>query len=685
MFCGKCGKDNLDGVKFCVGCGADLLSQTRVGASAPSAQDLVVTSDAPPVELGRQIRSGEVLAGQYRIVGEKPLGAGGMGEVWRGEDTELGTPVAIKVLPPMLARNEIAVTNLRKEAMIGRQLTHHNICRLYSFHTDGAMKFIVMEFVSGKTLQQMLMERDEHRLSLEELAPIARQLAEALDYAHTVTYSDSSGRQVCGVLHRDIKPGNIMVTPDGTAKLMDFGIAREMHDTLTEVTGRTSQTPLYASPEQFCGKPVTAASDIYSLANVFYECLASQRLVTPHGDLAWQIINRPYEPLSSLPQYANDAMAAALAKDPQARPATARAFAERLTGVATVPAPTPTLAAATLPAAPAAAAPKSRAKLFIGLAAAVVVAGAAIAAALTLGSGRKDSPAQPSPTPAVIASNNGTPSPTASGAAPTQMPEAAAASPTPVPAATPAPTAAAETLGKEFTNTVGMKFVRIAPGDFQMGSPATEAGRGSDESLHAARVNRPFYLGVYEVTQGQWKTVMSENPSQFKGDDNLPVDSMSWHRAVEFCDTLSTREHRKYRLPTETEWEYACRAGTTGAYYTGAGLTTGQANYDGTFGAATQAAGENRNKTTPVGSFGPNAWGLYDMHGNVWEWCNNVYCAYGEEPPREPAGSKVAPFMSLRGGSWRSKAGDCRSACRYKDKSTAGSKNIGLRVLMEIE
>jgi serine/threonine-protein kinase len=124
--------------------------------------------------------SGRVLAHQYRIVGSAPLGAGGMGEVWQAEDTELRVPVAVKLLPSMLARDESAVENLRREALISRQLTHDNICRLYSFHTDGELKFIVMEYVDGQTLAGLLRQRPDRRLSLVELEPIARQVAAAL-------------------------------------------------------------------------------------------------------------------------------------------------------------------------------------------------------------------------------------------------------------------------------------------------------------------------------------------------------------------------------------------------------------------------------------------------------------------------------------------------------------------------
>ena len=344
MFCGKCGKENVDGASFCVGCGADLARLTPGSAPGPTdplgaartasaARNPADTLDAARTIHADQLCEGKLLAGQYRILDKAPLGSGGMGEVWKAEDTELGAVVAIKVLPPVLARDRSAIAGLKREAAIGRQLTHRNICRLYSFHSDGDLKFIVMEYVAGQTLAELLSDREDRKLSWKELEPIVRQVAEALDFAHGATYTDASGRQVTGVLHRDIKPQNIMVTSNGAAKLMDFGIAREIHNTMTQITGRTSQTPLYASPEQFRGEPMTAASDIYSFTAVLYECLAGRSLVSPHGDLRYQIMEKPFDSLSSQSATANAMLAAGLSDDPAKRPGTGAdllAFEERV-------------------------------------------------------------------------------------------------------------------------------------------------------------------------------------------------------------------------------------------------------------------------------------------------------------------------------------------------------------------
>jgi serine/threonine protein kinase len=271
---------------------------------------------------------GAVLAGRYRV--NRRLGSGGMGEVWAAEDAELGMPVAIKVVPPILARNVRAVGDLRREAQIAIRLSHPNICRLHTFHSDGALKFLVMEHLSGRTLEDLLACRADRRMTWEELKPIAEQVAAALDYAHSLDPP---------VLHRDIKPANIMLCPSGStwtgaeqgaapkgrlhAILLDFGIAREMRSSLTRVTGRddTSGTMPYMSPEQFRGQRCDARSDVYSLCTVLYEALAGEPFVDVSGSISWQVQEKLFQPIVGVPEEANRLLAAGLAKDAARRPA----------------------------------------------------------------------------------------------------------------------------------------------------------------------------------------------------------------------------------------------------------------------------------------------------------------------------------------------------------------------------
>ena len=189
---------------------------------------------------------------------------------------------------------------------------------------------------------------------------------------------------------------------------------------------------------------------------------------------------------------------------------------------------------------------------------------------------------------------------------------------------------------KPFTNSIGMKLVYISPREFMMGSrdSAVEVARKGTRSKpeyftdehpqHRVKITNGFFMGSAEVTQAQYMAIMGTNPSHFKGEGN-PVESVSWNDAVEFCKRLSEKEGKKYRLPTEAEWEYACRAGTTTPFHTGETISTSQAHYDGHYVYGNGAKGVYRERTMSVGSFSPNAFGLYDMHGNVWEWCQDWY------------------------------------------------------------
>ena len=228
---------------------------------------------------------------------------------------------------------------------------------------------------------------------------------------------------------------------------------------------------------------------------------------------------------------------------------------------------------------------------------------------------------------------------------------------------------------------VDMTFAWIPPGTFLMGSPAEEPERWEDETLHEVTLPQGFYLGIHAVTQAQWQAVMGDNPSRFKGrkrqDKNRPVENVSWEDCQAFCTKLSESDGKRYVLPSEAEWEYACRAGTTTPFHFGETLTTDQANYNGNYPYNKGAQGEYRKRTTSVGSFPPNAWGLFDMHGNVWEWCQDVYRPYGESNTKNTleAGNIDETARVLRGGSWFGNARNCRAAIR--NRYAPGYRYIG--------
>jgi formylglycine-generating enzyme required for sulfatase activity len=219
---------------------------------------------------------------------------------------------------------------------------------------------------------------------------------------------------------------------------------------------------------------------------------------------------------------------------------------------------------------------------------------------------------------------------------------------------------------KNFTNSIGMKFVWIPPGKFTMGSPKEEKERFDNETQHKVTLTKGFYMGVYTVTQEQYETVMGNDPSNFKGDKNLPVEQVSWEDCQEFVKKLRDRDKKAYRLPTEAEWEYSCRAGTKTPFWFGETISTDQANYNGNNTYGNGKKGKYREKTTPVGSFPANAWGLFDTHGNLFEWCQDWLGDYPQNEVIDPQGPDAEQYRVLRGGSWYDFPQHCRSTFRVR-------------------
>ena len=230
------------------------------------------------------------------------------------------------------------------------------------------------------------------------------------------------------------------------------------------------------------------------------------------------------------------------------------------------------------------------------------------------------------------------------------------------------------TPGLDFLETVQgmfMKMVLIEGGEFQMGSPKEEEGHQDDEGIHPVELDG-FWISSVPITQKQYQSIMNENPSHFKGDD-LPVECVSWHDSNEFCEILSGKTGREYSLPTEAQWEFSCRAGSEGTFCFG--------DSDQRLEHFAWYEKNSENKTHPVGQKRPNAWGLFDMHGNVWEWCADWYGEYGKEKCVNPTGPKEGKYRMLRGGSWCYHAVHCRSACRDFNPPDYGLNNLGFRVV----
>ena len=254
------------------------------------------------------------------------------------------------------------------------------------------------------------------------------------------------------------------------------------------------------------------------------------------------------------------------------------------------------------------------------------------------------------------------------------------------------------------TNSIGMRLVEIPAGAFLMGSAADDKHANADEQpQHRVQITQPFYLGVFEVTQQQYQMIMGENPSEFSArgrsrkrvtgldTSRFPVEHVRWTEALEFCGKLSRlpaerSAGRVYRLPSEAEWEFACRAGTTTSYHFGNALSSTQANFNGKLPSPGAQPGPFLGRPTTVGSYQANAWGLYDMHGNVWEWCSDWFRAdyYQRAPAEDPPGAPSAPDRSVRGGSWADDGLNCRTAYRFNVLPVYRFQTRGFRVAMTI-
>jgi formylglycine-generating enzyme required for sulfatase activity len=254
----------------------------------------------------------------------------------------------------------------------------------------------------------------------------------------------------------------------------------------------------------------------------------------------------------------------------------------------------------------------------------------------------------------------------------------------------------------EQVNGVKIAMVSIPGGTFVMGSPEDEEGRepyswleGSESPQHQVTIE-PFYIGKYSVTQAQWLAVMGSNPSRFKDGnwENRPVENVSWNDAIAFCDKLSKLTGQEYRLPSEAEWEYGCRAGTTTPFYFGETITTDLANYDGTDNETLGWSGSYvsgpkgvcHSETTEVGKFPPNAFGLYDQHGNVWEWCGDNWHENYEGAPTDGSVWKGGDESRrvLRGGSWINYPDNTRAANRNRYNPVDRYYYIGFRVVRRV-
>ncbi|WP_320172514.1 serine/threonine-protein kinase [Maridesulfovibrio sp.] len=296
--CWNCGTELPEGTGECPECKTSLDGKTFEG----------MQTAGPEGNVAQQIVPGVTVAGRYKILRE--IGRGGMGIVYLAHDRTMDREVAFKVIPQALAMDPTAIADLKRETSIALDLTHENIVRLYNLDTWEGQAFVTMEYVEGGSLSHLRAERGG-RISIDEALPIFEQIAQGLDYSH---------RKNPAVVHRDLKPLNILITKNVQPKIADFGLARVMRDSASRVSGRDSAGTLaYMAPEQIRGKGIGPWTDIYAFAAVAYEMLAGEPPFST-GDLRWQILNEEPEPIAGVPEYVNRALFAGLAKDKAGRP-----------------------------------------------------------------------------------------------------------------------------------------------------------------------------------------------------------------------------------------------------------------------------------------------------------------------------------------------------------------------------
>jgi formylglycine-generating enzyme required for sulfatase activity len=588
----------------------------------------------------RSLPRGFVLARKYRI--EAEVGRGGMASVYRAESLadfeDEDRTVAIKVPSPALMADPGTRQRFMREIQVSRRLTrngHEHIVGVRGYEvfddpfTRQELYALVMQYIEGVSLEKFLARR---RAAIDPAKPGETpllKLGEVLSVMEGMC-SALEHAHAQGVFHRDLKPHNVMVAK-GTVKLMDFGIARVLDDGGEGLTssGQVVGTLAYLPPELLGGSGVVdARTDVYMAGTLLLELLTGD----PTGD--------PRTRQDCPPEWIK-LIEDSTSRSRGARPENAAAFRARLNPRKAAAGPS---AAAAVPAAPVARIVEAR-----------------------------------------------------------------------------------QALPREFTNSIGMKFVLIPAGAFRMGSP----GRGSDEApVHEVEITKPFYLSVTPVTQEQYAKAMGDNPSYFwegcpgrsvlgrmrrlfldisgrivtqeqssggggkdevRGLDtrSFPVEGVSWEDAQTFLERLAARKEekkkgRKYRLPSEAEWEYSCRGGVPSqVFHFGNSLSSRQANFDGNYPYEADKD-PYLGRTCEVGRYPANAFGLFDMHGNVWEWCEDWYADdyYRHSPRRDPPGPSKGVCRVIRGGSWDRFATDCRSAYRGKYAPANRNRRFGFRVAL---
>ena len=631
------------------------------------------------------------------------LGSGGYGMVYLAEDSFTHVKYALKTILPELKSSVEEMDNLKEKFALVQKLYHPHIAKADFIHRAKDVEFaneevgrdlriapgdpvMVMRYAPGETLSKWRKKFPKGRAPIEKSVEICRQIADALDYAH--------GQ---GVVHRDIKPGNISVSEkDGKidVQVLDFGLAEQIRTSLSRTSRAkidTSGTRPYMAPEQWSGRDQDGRTDQYALAVVLHELVSGDvpfGYAFSSGDVALmehKVLHEPVLTVSLLSDDQNRALRKALAKNAADRFGSCREFMEAFAGkIAFEDAPLPK----DPPAPPAAPTPvrdgaggedlppdaRAVAKAWLALRNGAIAAGRVAGKAARKGGKVL---ADRFPTLRELL-DRGEPPAGMPPDDPGDIPSEADLSDAWVSVASSMPKP--RTTSVDLGDGLSFEMVEVPAGSFQMGSRNgrnAEPGRQPGvESRHPVTITVPFQLAAAPVSRGKWRAIMGADPSKGAGtSDDLPVDSVSWEDCQAFLAKLN-EEHpvRGYRwkLPTEAQWEFACRAGTPGPF-AGTGRIDDMGWYAGNSGGAIH----------PIRSKKPNAWGFYDMHGNVWEWCADGFIpSLGHDPRTDPCTAPAGMERVVRGGCWNSDAARCRSASRRGMARTARFDSVGFRVAL---
>jgi formylglycine-generating enzyme required for sulfatase activity len=585
------------------------------------------------------------LKNRYRA--QKLLGQGGFGKTFKAIDEDRpGQPLCVIKQFAFSSDNpkhqQMALKLFYEEAQHLQSLgSHPQIPELLAYFDVDGQPYLVQQYIDGQDLEQEL--ATEGAFSQQKIRELLESLLPVLDFLHN---------QSRPVIHRDIKPANIIRRrQDQALILVDFGAAKQATQTMLAKTGTTIGSPEFAAPEQTRGKPAFA-SDIYSLGVTCIHLLTAispfDLFDTSQDDWVWRdyLLNNRVD--GSLGKVLDKSIVNAVGRRYQSAAEMLAALNNRAQPAAAKP-----QASYVPPMIDAADYRQDQREKFSFETVYLIKGSRQVTETKKVlkpnwwGVGSKE--VEESHTKKV----NDWQVTTKSGQA--------------------------DRLIEDLGNKVQLEMVKIPGGEFLMGAPSSEhTSRENERPQHLVKIPR-FYLGRYPITQEQYGAIMGNNPSQCTG-DRLPVENVDWNDAQLFCQRLTAYTQKNYRLPTEAEWEYACRARTTTPFCFGETISTKLANYNGklTYGSGIQ--GEYQSKATPVGDFPPNGFGLCDMHGNLWEWCADSWHDNYSGAPIDGSAWTGSASRVLRGGSWFVNPSACRSAYRGRANPGDSDAYIGLRV-----